>query len=208
MIKRQKEIRGEYSYMPSEKGDERELYFLTQLGTPKYGHYIEDKNRRRLYEAKMTRYTMIKPFHFVFIDREKGITTPHLIGHEENTDHNPLIPDIPFRFTFDGEDIWEHLERSGISIEAQFNSGRFLTGAYTIFRDGEQIACVESTSRHPREDGAEKAGKSPVQGFYRIETREKNLDLLFVTILALARCGAADDNGSYNMLFGFLNKNK
>lgn len=35
----------------------------------------------------------------------------------------------------------------------------------------------------------------PVQGFFRIRTRERNLDLLFVTLLAFARTGASADNG-------------
>jgi len=35
-----KEDYGEISYLPSEKGEERELYFVTDLGTPKFGHRL------------------------------------------------------------------------------------------------------------------------------------------------------------------------
>ena len=45
-------------YAPTELGEERKLYFLTDLGTPKYGHRIEDASRNVLYEAKMTKFTM------------------------------------------------------------------------------------------------------------------------------------------------------
>ncbi len=51
------------------------------------------------------------------------------------------------------------------------------------------------------------AAKIPAQGFYRVWTREENLDLLFVTLLAFARSGASDDRGgSRGALLGTLRK--
>ena len=35
-----REMSGRTDYAPSVQGDERELYFLTDIGTPKYGHRI------------------------------------------------------------------------------------------------------------------------------------------------------------------------
>ena len=207
-VKQLKETHGETVYLPSEKGEQRELYFLTDVGTPKYGHRIEDKNRRVLYEAKMTKFTMTSPFGFNFIDHEHGTTTPHLVGHEETTEWNSLLLDNHYTFTFDGEDIWKHLKRNGISVNSKLASGKVLTSSYHILRDGEEIAYVETTSQYVHEEDAEKhkvAGNIPVQGFYRIQTREKNLDLLFVAILAFARSGALDDKGgSFGLLRGTL----
>lgn len=207
-LKQLKETRGEISYAPSEKGEERELYFLTDVGTPKYGHRIEDENRRVLYEAKMTKFTLTNPFGFDFIDHERGVTTPHLIGHEEESDWNSILLDNHYTFTFDGEDIWKHLKRNGITVNSKLASGKILTSSYTILRNGEEIAYVEATGRYAHEDDSQDhkaASKVPVRGFYRIRTREKNLDLLFVTILAFARSGASDDKGgTYGMLFGTL----
>ncbi len=203
-----KETRGEISYAPSEKGEQRELYFLTDLGTPKYGHRIEDKNRKVLYEAKMTKFTVANPFGFDFIDHINNKTTPHMIGHEEETDWNMLLIDNHYTFTIDGEDIWKHLKRNGITVESKFASDKVLTTSYSIFRDGEEIAYVEAASQYVHEDDAEEhkiKSKVPVQGFYRIYTGERNLDLLFVVILAFARSGATDDRGgSRRMLFNSL----
>lgn len=195
------------TYAPSEKGEERELYFLTDVGTPKYGHRIEDKNRKVLYEAKMTKFTMANPYGFDFIDHVHNNTTPHLIGHEEETDwNNFLLLDNHYTFTIDGEDIWKHLNRNGITVQSKLNGK--IAIAYTIFRNGEEIAYVETSSQYVHEDEAEEhkvMSKVPVQGFYRIHTKEKNLDLLFVTILAFARSGAVDDKGgTYGALFGTI----
>ena len=207
-VKQLKELQGETVYLPSEKGEQRTLYFKTDLGTPKYGHQIEDKNRRTLYEAKMTKFTLTAPFGFDFIDHEHNTTTPHLVGHEEDTEWNSLLLDNHHTFKLDGEDIWKHLKRNGITVDSRITLNGTVTSAYRILRDGEEIAVMEATSQYVHEeDEAEHkvASKVPVSGFYRIHTREKNLDLLFVTILAFARSGAADDKGgTFGMLKGTL----
>lgn len=210
-VKNLKETRGETKYLPSEKGAQRELYFLTDIGTPKYGHRIEDSSRRVLFEAKMTKFTVSTPFGFDFIDHEHNTVTPHLVGHEEQTEWNSILFDNHYTFSFDGEDIWKHLKRNGISVESKLAPGKVMIPCYSILRDGEKIGYVETTSQYPHEEDAEKhkvASKVPVQGFYRIQTAEKNLDLLFTVILAFARSGAADDKGGrFGMLKGTLKNN-
>jgi len=189
---------GGAAYPASVPGPESRLYFLTDLGTAKAGHRIEDANRNVLYEAKMTKFTLTAPFGFDFIDHKHGKTTPHLIGHEESTDWgNSLLLDNHYTFTFDGEDIWKHLKRNGITVESS------LTGAarteYIIRRNGQEIATAVSSSQNVHEeDEAEKPKLSslvPLQGFYRVRTTETDLSLLFVTLLAFARSGASDDRG-------------
>lgn len=192
-------------YAPAVRGEERHLYFLTDANTAKYGHRIEDEDRNVLYEAKVTKFTLTAPTGFDFIDHEHGTTTPHLIGHEEATEFDTLLIDSRYTFTFDGEDIWHHLKRNGISIESGFMDGKMMWPQYNIYRDGEEYALVQCSSYHVHEEDEAASGKLgnllPAQGFYRIWTEEKNLDLLFVTILAFARTGANDGNGgSYGLL--------
>ncbi|MBQ9251127.1 MAG: DUF3592 domain-containing protein [Clostridia bacterium] len=189
---------GGNTYPASVPGPESWLYFLTDLGTTKAGHRIEDASRNVLYEAKMTKFTLTAPFGFDFIDHEHGKTTPHLIGHEEASDWgNSLLFDNHYTFTFDGEDIWKHLKRNGITVDSS------LTGAarteYIIKRNGQEIATAVSSSQNVHEEDEEAKSKLasliPVQGFYRIRTTETDLSLLFVTLLAFARSGASDDRG-------------
>lgn len=186
-------------YAPSVPGPERELYFLTDLGTPKYGHRIEDRSRRVLYEAKMTKFTLTAPFGFDFIDHEHKLTTPHLVGHQESTEWDSWILDNHHTFTFDGEFIWKHLKRNGITVESSLSKKNPLFPVYEIFRDGRQIAHAEASSQYVHEEDAAQHGKLanniPAMGFYRIRTTETNLDLLFVTLVAFARSEATDDKG-------------
>lgn len=208
-VKDLKKTNGELSFAPSEKGEERALYFLTDLGTAKVGHQLEDENRRVLYEAKMTKFNPMSAFEFDFIDHEHNKTVRHLIGHTEETDWNSLIIDNNHTFTFDGKDVWKQLRNLGVKIDSRFGQAKGVMPCYTISRNGDELAYVESTSQYVHEEDEEAhkvAGNIPVQGFYRVRTKEKNLDLLFVILVAIARSGAADERGgSRRMLFNTIN---
>ena len=97
---------GELLYMPSVQGEERELYFITDRGTAKIGHRIEDKDRNVLYEAKVTHFTLMAPTGFDFIDHVNGTTIPHVVGHEEETDYNTILIDNRSTFTLDGDMLY------------------------------------------------------------------------------------------------------
>mgnify|MGYP002625838794 CR=1 FL=1 len=208
-----REASGRTGYAPSVQGEERELYFLTDLGTPKYGHRIEDADRRVLYEAKMTKFTLTTPFGFDFIDHEHAATVPHMVGHSEESDWGGgLLLDNHYTFELDGVDVWKHLKDSGVSVDSAYSAGgATLVGqTYRILRDGSEIARAETTSQYPHEEDAAQhkvAAAIPAQGFYRVWTREENLDLLFVTLLAFARSGASDDKGgNFGAVVGTLKR--
>lgn len=196
-VREQQESLGQTHYAPSFRGEEREVYFLTDTGTPKYGHRIEDADRRVLYEAKMTKFSLATPYGFDFIDHEHGRTVPHLVGHEEEAEVGGLLFDSNYTFTLDGEDIWKHLKRNGVSVETERMEGA-IWPRWRVFRDGEQIAVLESSSQYVHEEDAEAhslMNKVAVPGFYRIWTSEETLDVVFVTAMAFARSRALNDEG-------------
>ena len=195
------------SYAPSVKGEPRQLYFLTDTGTAKVGHRMEDVNKKVLYEAKVTKFSLVGATGMDFIDHVKGTTTPHQVGHEIETDYHSILIDNHSGFRFDGEDIWKHLKRNGVVIHSSFMSGKPLWPQYRVLRDGEEIAVLQSSGVHVHEEDAAGDGKLakmvPARGYFRIQTREKNLDLLFVVAMAFARTNALDgEGGSFGLLFG------
>lgn len=196
-LEEQRALHGGGSLAPSVRGEERELYFLSDTGTAKVGHRIEDSQRRVLYEAKMTKFTLTSPYGFDFIDHEHGRTTPHLVGHEEESEYNSFLPDSNFTFELDGEDIWKVLKKNGIDVRTERMDGA-VWPRYRISRDGEEIAVLESSSQYVHEEDAQRhsvASKLAVPGFYRIRTREENLDAVFLTAMAFARSRALNDEG-------------
>ncbi|MBO5994488.1 MAG: hypothetical protein J6Q41_03120 [Firmicutes bacterium] len=194
-------------YAPSEKGEERELYFLSDLGTMKIGHQLEDRSRNVLYEAVVTKFSPIMAIDMDFIDHLNNKTTPHKVGHEINEEYSSILLDNRSGFKLDGEDIWKHLKLNGITVESSFMKGKVLWPQFRVFRNGEEIALVETSNQNVHEEDEEAAGAVggviPVRGFYRVFTREKNLDLLFVVIMAFARTEALDAaGGTFGLLFG------
>lgn len=197
-VNKLRESQGAIHYLPSEKGEKRELYFITDLGTPKFGHRIEDKNRSILYEAKMTKFTLLSAYEFDFVDHENAQTTHHLIGHTEETDWNSILIDNHNTFTLDGMDVWKHLKSEGITINSRFGKAEGIMPSYDIMKDGELLAYAENTSHYVHEEDAEQhkvASKIPNPMFFRVFTNEKNLDLLFMILVAIARSGATDEHG-------------
>ncbi len=194
-------------YAPSEKGEERELYFLSDLGTAKIGHQLEDASRNVLYEAKVTKFSPIAAIEMDFIDHLNNKTTPHKVGHEVEVDYGSILIDNKSTIKLDGEDIWKHLKKNGVTIDSSFTKGKILTPTYKAFRNGEELAVLQATSKYVHEEDEEAAGKVgsalPVRGFYRIFTSEKNLDLIFVIAMAFARTDSLDSHGgTFGMLFG------
>ncbi|MBO6164473.1 MAG: DUF3592 domain-containing protein [Lachnospiraceae bacterium] len=184
-------------WAPSVQGEERELYFLSDTGTAKVGHRIEDRNRRVLYEAKMTKFTLTSPYGFDFIDHEHGHTTPHLVGHEEESEWNSFLLETNYTFELDGVDIWKYLKNNGIDVTTERMEGT-IWPRFRIMRDGNEIAILESSSQFVHEEDAEQhsvLNKVAAPGFYRIWTREETLDAVFVTAMAFARSRALNDEG-------------
>lgn len=182
---------------PSVLGQERDLYFLSDMGTAKVGHRIEDAERHVLYEAKMTKFNLTSPYEFDFIDHEHGRTTPHLVGHEEESDWNSFLLDTNYTFELDGEDIWKYLKNNGIDVKTERMEGA-IWPKYRITRNGEEIGVLESSSQYVHEEDAAQhsmASKVVTPGFYRIRTREENLDAVFVTAMAFARSRALNNEG-------------
>ncbi len=185
--------------------EERKLYFVTDLGTIKGTCHIEDADRKILYEAVSTKFSLLADSEMEFVDHILNHRTPHLVGKvvtsiHENTNRHMWGPNIDIfgniqpdysTFDFDGREIWGLLYENGIEIKTNLIS---LTGiTYTIYRDGKEIAQAVNSSKFVHEEDAEKRkirSKIPNSGFFRITTKEKNLDAIFLALFAISRTHA------------------
>ena len=172
---------------PSQQlAEEREVYFLTDLGTAKGTCHIEDAARDRLYEAVCDQFSLLGDSLYTFVDHEHGRETAYSVGKTDTTSSNGLfVLDNHSTFTLDGRDVWKQLHKNGIRIETGLDGLRW---AYTIYRDDVEIARVVNTNKKVHEEDA--GGiltKVPFPGFFRIWTREKDLDAIFLTVFAIGR---------------------
>ncbi len=173
---------------PRKGEEERRLYFLTDQGTAKGTCHIEDAERTVLYEAVCTKFNVIGDSKYEFVDHVLDRRTAHLIGKTATTESSAVWAlDKHSTFDLDGRDIWKTLHENGVTIQTGLDG---LKWAYTIFRDGEEIATAVNTNKLVHEEDAEARGalaKVPFPGFFRIRTREENLDVIFLTLMAIGR---------------------
>ncbi|MBQ2309227.1 MAG: hypothetical protein II186_01095 [Erysipelotrichales bacterium] len=168
--------------------EEKELYFLTDLGTPKGGCHIEDANREILYEAKCTNFSLVADSEYDFIDHVYPRTVKHLAGKTVTTTSSFFLAiDAHSTFTVDGLDVWKLLHENGIEISTGL---RGIRPVYTIYRDGVKIAEAESSGyKVHEEDQKNFLDKLPTAaaGFYKIYAHDDNLDAIFLTLFAIGR---------------------
>jgi len=164
----------------------RKLYFLTDLGTAKETCRIEDANGKVLYEAVSKKFSLVADSEMEFIDHELSRSAVHYIGKTVTSSSDSIfVFDTHSTFTIDGKDVWKTLHQNGIRIETGLNG---LKWAYSLYRDDVEIAQIVSTGKNVH-DETEKITNavSLYRGFYRIETKEQNLDAIFVTLFAIRK---------------------
>ncbi len=188
-VKADKAVGGEPQplFRPSHKlPEEREVYFLTDQGTAKGTCHMEDAGRNLLYEAVCDKFSLVGDSLYTFRDREHGADKRYSVGKTDTTSSNGLfVLDNHSTFTLDGRDVWKQLHKNGIRIETGLDG---LKWAYTLYRDEEEIARIVSTGRKVHEEDAGGAlSKMPAPGFFRIWTREKYLDAIFLAAFAIGR---------------------
>lgn len=171
-------------------GEEREVYFLTDLGTAKGTCHIEDGDRDRLYEALCDKFSLMGDSLYTFADREHGTEKQYSVGKTLTQSSSGMFAlDNHSSFLLDGKDVWKQLHRNGIRIETGLEG---LKWAYTIYRDDVEIARVVNTNKkvHEEDEGG-LLTKVPFPGFFRIWTCEENLDAVFLTVFAIGRTDMA-----------------
>lgn len=176
--------------------EERKLYFVTDLGTIKGTCHIEDVDRKILYEAVSTKFSLLADSEMEFVDHTLNRRTPHLVGkvvtrnmRGSNIDILGNIQPDYSTFDFDGREIWGLLHENGIEIKTNLISLIKWT-SYAIYRDGKEIAQAVNSSKFVHEEDAEKKkiwSQIPNNGFFRITTKEKNLDAIFLTLFSISR---------------------
>ncbi len=166
--------------------EEREVYFLTDQGTAKGTCHIEDGNRNPLYEAVCDKFSLLGDSLYTFVDREHGTQKQYSVGKTLTQSSNGVFAlDNHSSFQLDGKDVWKALHRNGLRIETGLDG---LKWAYTLYRDDAPIARIVSTGRKVHEeDDRSVLAKMPAPGFFRIWTREENLDAIFMTAFAIGR---------------------
>jgi len=152
----------------------------------KQGYYMEDQNRQMVYEGKMSKITLLKPFEFEFINHQMfGTPIKHSVGHTVTSSTNGST--VYSYVKFDGTDIWDMLHEKGIRIETNMTSP--VAYDYEVSLAGAPFASIHTTGSSLHEDEPKNPFSNvAVNGRYRIRTYSDDTDLVFLVCFAMARC--------------------
>ena len=159
-------------------------YFLRpKTGTIKQAFFLDDENDNTVYEASMTKFSLLGASPFEFKNCRTGNIEEHKIGKTITIEQggNDLISIMSKRsyFKYDGVKIWDYLHDKGIRIESNLSTNK-LGMTYVVSFEGKEIATIASSS--PK-------GKSFITTglYFDVTCEEKDIDLVFLVAFSIAK---------------------
>jgi len=160
-------------------------YFFQFDKKMKQGHFMEDENYQKVYEAIMTKFNLALPFEFEFVNHRTGVTTKHSVGHTVTIEGGIASAQKSY-FSYDGQkDVWDYLHDKGIRINTQIVD---IMGKinYFVTLSGMPIGVIRTAGVKVHEETGF-ASKMIARGFYKVETNDDYLDDIFLVTMAIAR---------------------
>ena len=154
-----------------------------KLGSIKEGFFLDDENGNLVMTGKVTKFSLFGAAPFEVINHKTGKTEEHKLGKTVTSesgsgDFTDLLSRKSY-FKYDGKNIWDYLHDLGIRIDSNVSSGK-IGMTYNVTFEGKPLANIASSS--PK-------GKSIITTnlYYDIECEEKDLDLVFLVALSIAK---------------------
>lgn len=154
-----------------------------KLNTIKQAFFLEDENNNLVYEGKMTKFSLFGASPFEFINHLTNKEEVHKVGKTVTIEQggNDWISFMSKRsyFKYDDKNIWDYLHDLGIRIDSKLSDDK-IGMTYEVLLEGKSIATIKSSS--PK-------GKSLITTdlYYDVICEERNLDLVFLVSLAIAK---------------------
>ena len=151
------------------------------LKTIKEGFTLVDENDTLVYEGRMTKFSLLGASPYTFTNHLTGKTEEHKIGKTVTMEETGSLSffSTSSYFKYDGEKIWNYLHDKGIRINSTL-SGNKLGMTYDVSFEGNNIATIKTST--PK-------GKSIITTdmYYDVTCEEKDLDLIFLVALSIAK---------------------
>ncbi len=165
----------------------RELYCRYDGNTFKPGYILEDADGRILFEGKMEKNNLIGSRLFRFTDHTTGAESEHEVGHEMSEYYNNEFLSNRSWFKFDGKNIWDVIHERGLRINTNLFS-KFPNLIYEVSQNGLPFARIETSSMyvHEEEETQHKIAIPVGKYYYRIWTKSRDLETVFLTVFAIS----------------------
>ncbi len=157
----------------------------------KQGYQLEDAEHRKIYEANMTRFSVAKPFEFEFINHisysVKTMEIGHTISKSVGLGQGHFSYEVPISssFTIDGVSNWEYLAAKGFGFDFRMNG---IKPCFDVLHYGVKVAYIETAGTEILNgNSGNPLSRIPVNGLFRVECSNSDLDMVFMTCFSIAR---------------------
>lgn len=169
-------------------------YFYFTKGF-KTSYVMENENKEAIYEAKMEKFTLFKPYKYSFTNLKTNKTEQYDIGHRitksngmDTGMHSQIRVVTDSHISINGKNNWEVLKEMGCSYEMTFDG---INPCYGLYKNDKKIADIKTAGSNVyKTDGV--MSKIPVNGNYQIECDEKDVEDVFMFCFMMARACVLD----------------
>lgn len=167
---------------------QKRYYFHLNTGI-KQSYTLEDADKNPVIEAKMKTVNPLKPMEFEFIDHRTGLAETKMIGHTVSVSMGSgsgfsYRTPISASFKIDGVKNWDWLAQKGYGFDFRMNG---LKPCFSVKHYGVETAFIETTGMNLHEDDKKPLGNLPVNGYFRIDCRDSELNDIFMVAFSIAR---------------------
>ena len=164
-------------------------YLLKPItGTVKEGFILYDESGKEVYKTQMTKFKLFGASPFEFSNLITGKVEEHTLSKVLTVTENhgndiagAMMEIMTTRsgFKYDGQKIFDFLHEKGIRIDSHITTEK-IGMKYDITFEGNLIATIANSSP---------SGKSilTVDRYYDVNCEEKDLDLVFLVAISIAR---------------------
>lgn len=155
----------------------------------KQGYIMKDAAGQPVYEAKMLKMTVLKPFQYEFINYVNGSRKTYEVGHTVSSTMSgpiPMLGQIPISCSFklNGTDIWQYIGSKGYSFDMALQG---IKPIYTVKYYGTPVASMETVGTNEVTGKNYKLGNLPVNGHFKINCSPDELDMIFLIAFSITR---------------------
>lgn len=167
-------------------------YYFHFAGHLNQDYELEDTAHRVVYEARMEKLELIRDTTYHFINHithtEDVRKISHTVSVHTGGGSGQFCYRVPIKSSFkvDGVRNWDYLAERGFGFDFRMNG---LRPCFDVYHNGVKVADIETsgTNLYDDEESRSFIGKLPVNGLYRVNCKESELDNVFMTCFSIAR---------------------
>lgn len=170
--------------------EEKSEYFFHYAGKMNQGFVFEDKEKRTVYEARLDKFSLLKESDYTFINHLTLASRPVKIGKVISTSVGSgnfgYRTPISSAFKIDGVNNWDYLAERGYGFDFSLKG---IKPCFDVKHFGVSVAYIETagTNIMRGEEQQSRIGDLPVNGFFRVQCRNSDIDDVFMVCVSIAK---------------------